>query len=153
VGCTGLSVVMRHRIGISGSVRTGTPVTCVDCLKFVLTTWMKGYFNSSLYRTHSDYDTGISADIIGHFTDIMFEKFGLIPHQRDADPLEECVIGQFPEKVSRIPEYFLIIAPGAHCILPVSRTREPPATCRRDGRGDGEGANPAPRSSGIPVPQ
>jgi len=35
----------------------------------------------------------------------------LIPHQWYEDPLEECVIEQFPKKVSRIPEYFLIIAP------------------------------------------
>ncbi len=89
---------MKDPIGISGFVGTGTPVTCVDCLKFVLTTWMKGYFNSSFYRTQSDYDTVISADIIGHFTDIMFEKFGLIPHQWDTDPLEECVIEQFLKK-------------------------------------------------------
>ncbi|MDD3137241.1 MAG: hypothetical protein PHF57_11490 [Methanoregula sp.] len=89
---------MEDQIGISGFVGTGTSVTSVDCLWFVLNTWIKGYFDRSFYRTQSDYDTVISADIIGHFTDIMFEKFGLIPQQWDADPLEECVIEQFLKK-------------------------------------------------------
>jgi len=53
---------------------------------------------SRFYQKQSDYNNLAAADIIWDFTQIMYEPFRPIPHQRDADPLEECVIEQFLKK-------------------------------------------------------
>ena len=70
---------MKHQIGKSGSVGIGTSLTCVDCVEFVLHTWIGGFSKSPFYRNQSDFDMVVSADIIGNFTDIMFEKIRFDP--------------------------------------------------------------------------
>lgn len=82
-----------------------------NCLTLVLSEWGEGFCTSSYFKNLSDEERQESESIAGFFTDMMFNYFGLTPHQWNEGYMKECCVYLFPEKISEGPEFFRCIVP------------------------------------------
>ena len=102
---------MKHRKGkISSSGRSGK-LSGEECQTIVLITWGMEFCKSSFFLSLSDEEKLVSESIVGYFTELMFDYFGLTPRQWNEKPLEECCVDLFPKKMAEKTEYFRCIAP------------------------------------------
>jgi hypothetical protein len=82
-----------------------------ECLTLVVVTWGMEFCKSSFFLSLSDEEKISSESIVGYFTELMFDYFGLTPRQWNEKPLEECCVDLFPKKMAEKTEYFRCIAP------------------------------------------
>ena len=102
---------MKSRKGKIGSSGRSGKLSGEECQTIVLITWGVEFCKSSFFKNLSDEEKLMSESIVGYFTELMFDYFGLTPRQWNEKPLEECCVDLFPKKMAEKTEYFRCIAP------------------------------------------
>jgi hypothetical protein len=102
---------MKHRKGKIAPAVRAKKMNLDKCLTLVLSTWGEGFCASSYFKNLPEEERLVSESIVGFFTEMMFDYFGLTPLQWNEDYMKECCVYLFPEKISEGSEFFRCVTP------------------------------------------
>ncbi|MFA4876731.1 MAG: hypothetical protein WC586_04915 [Methanoregula sp.] len=82
-----------------------------ECLDLVIFDWGEGFCTSPHFLNLSENERLQSENVVGFFTDMMFNYFDLDPQEWNSYAMKECCVHFFPEKISEGPEFFQCVVP------------------------------------------